>query len=264
MTVSVCGKRPVLSPSEIGFFEYQVDPYIGCEHLCHYCYALNQAETNWSKEILIHEDIAGQLSEELDQIPTQSIYLGYNSDPYQPCEAEYYQTRKTLELLLRKGFSAGILTKSDLVVRDIDLLKEMKGVSVLFSMAFNDNRTRTAFETKTISNEKRTDSLRQLKEAGIPTGAVISPVIPYITDVIPIIDILIPYVDDIWVLSLSIDDPSNKNWIRIKKILGHKFADLYDRIEDVVFTKDHIYWTQLRDKLTALKEERQLDLNIFL
>ena len=56
-----------------------------------------------------------QLSEEIDKIPPQTIYMGYHNDPYQPCEAEYHQTRKVLELFLKKGFSANILTKSDLV-----------------------------------------------------------------------------------------------------------------------------------------------------
>ena len=65
--------------------------------------------------------------------------MGYHTDPYQPCEAEYQQTRKVLELLFEKGFSASILTKSDLVVRDVDILAEMKDAAVNVSVAFNDN-----------------------------------------------------------------------------------------------------------------------------
>ena len=73
------------------------------------------AQTDWSKEIKTYKKIVEQLSEEIDKIPPQTIYMGYHNDPYQPCEAEYHQTRKVLELFLKKGFSASILTKSDLV-----------------------------------------------------------------------------------------------------------------------------------------------------
>jgi DNA repair photolyase len=76
----------------------------------------------------------------------ETIYMGYQTDPYQPCEAEYHQTSKVLELFLQKGYSARILTKSDLVVRDIDILKKMDDTAVSVSVAFNDNQTRKRFE----------------------------------------------------------------------------------------------------------------------
>ena len=115
MNVSTCSRRPLLVPCGLKDFDYQVDPYVVCEHYCYYCYALGQAETDWTKEIRIHKDITSQLNEELETIAPQTIYLGYHTDPYQPCEAEYRQTRKVLELLLEKRFSASILTKSNLI-----------------------------------------------------------------------------------------------------------------------------------------------------
>ena len=65
MKIKPCANRSVLNPCTLEGRNYQVDPYIGCEHYCYYCYALNRAETDWSKEVLIHEDIAGQLESEL-------------------------------------------------------------------------------------------------------------------------------------------------------------------------------------------------------
>ncbi len=264
MKVSVCADRPVLLPCELEYFDYQVDTYIGCEHLCFYCYALAKAETDWSGEILIHKDIVGQLSKEIDRISPRTIYLGFHTDPYQPCEAEYYQTRKVLELFLKKGFSACILTKSDLVVRDIDILKEMSGAAVLVSVAFNDNRTRRLFEANTIDNEKRIEALRQLKEAGVGTGAIVCPVIPYITDTVQLIDMLIQHTDAIWINGLNIKNRQGKNWLIIQKILKSHFPDSAGRMEQVIFSKDHIYWKQLREILEAIKTDRQLNLNILL
>ena len=109
MKVSEGENRPILSQCGLKDFSYQVDTYVGCEHYCYYCYVLPQSETDWSKEILIHKDIVHQLSQELDRIPPQTIYMGYHTEPYQPCEVEYLQTRKVLELFLNKGFSASIL-----------------------------------------------------------------------------------------------------------------------------------------------------------
>lgn len=75
MKVSVCSSRPILSPCGLKDIEYQVDPYVGCEHYCYYCYALATAETDWKKEILIYDDIVGQLSRELIRYrPPENIY----------------------------------------------------------------------------------------------------------------------------------------------------------------------------------------------
>ena len=260
MKISTCTKRPVLVPCALEFFEYQVDPYIGCGHYCYYCSVLNRAETDWKKEILIHRDITGQLSEELNKIYPQTIFIGCYSDPYQPCEAEYSQTRKVLELFLQKGFSASLLTKSDLILRDIDLLKEMPSPSAGVSVAFSNNQTRKKFETNEIKTEQRIEVLRKLKDAGIPTYALISPVIPYITDVISLIEILIPYVDNIWIFCLEIGDGLTRHWLNVKRILKVHFPDLSEEIEKVITSTEHPYWNRLRKDLDDLQNDQQLNL----
>ena len=262
MKVSACTSRPILSPCGLKDIDYQVDTYVGCEHYCYYCYALPQAETDWSKEILIHNDIIDQLSNELDKIPPQTIFMGYHTDPYQPCEMEYRQTRKVLELFLKNGFSASILTKSDLVVRDIEILKEMNDAAISVSAAFNDNQTRRLFEANTIDTERRIEALNKLKEAGVRTGALLCPVIPYITDAVQMIDKLEPYADVIWIYGLSINDRSGQNWLNFEEILSSHFPDLIEQIEPVIFSKDHSYWAELRKSLEMLKKDRKLNLNI--
>jgi len=264
MKLSTCSNRSILAPCGLKDLEYQVDPYIGCEHYCYYCYALAQAETDWSQEIHIHKDIVSQLNAELDKIPAQKIYMGYHTDPYQPCEAEYRQTRQVLELFLKKGFSASILTKSGLVVRDIDILKEMDDASVSASVAFNDNQTRELFEANTMATENRIEALRQLKEAGVRTGALVCPVIPYITDATQLIELLAPCTDIIWIYGLSIMDRRGQNWQNIREILNRHYPDLIEQIEPAIFSKEHIFWQQLRKRLPALKKDRQLNLNIHL
>ena len=264
VTVSECSSRTILTPCGLNNFDYQVDMYVGCEHYCYYCYVLAQAETDWSKEIRIHKDIIDHLNREIDKLPPQTIYMGYHTDPYQPCEAEYHQTRKVLELLLKKGFSASILTKSDLVLRDIDILKEMKDAAVNVSVAFNDTNTRKLFEANTMDTGKRIEALHQLKEAGVRTGAMVCPVIPYITDAIELVDKVAPCTDVIWIYGISIDDPLDQNWLNIQQIINNHFPDKLERIEPAIFSKDHRYWARLRETLETLKKDRQLNLNIHL
>lgn len=254
--------RPLLQPCTLPDLNYQVDPYIGCEHYCYYCYVLPQAETDWKKEIGIHADFTTRLKKELSRIPSQTIYMGWHTDPYQPCEADCLQTRQVLERLLENGFSASILTKSDLVLRDIDLLQSMEKAAVSVSVAFNDEDVRRCFEASTKATSARISALQQLKAAGIQTAALICPVIPYITDVPPLIDLLADATDRIWIYDLNIVNRSDPNWQNIERIIQTHFPDLKAQIETVVFSKDHPYWKTLRQSLQTIQEERKMNLDI--
>ena len=167
-------------------------------------------------------------------------------------------------MFLEKGFSAGILTKSDLVVRDIDLLQRMEHASVSVSIAFNDNHIRQQFEANTIDTEDRVAALIKLREAGIKTSALICPVIPYITDVTPLIDMLELHTDAIWIYGLSINERSDRNWQNVQGILYTHFPNLKKQIETVLFTEEHSFWAELRQQLTKLQKDRELDLRIHL
>ena len=257
MKVSACSYRPILVPCSLEKFNYQIDPYVGCGHLCHYCYVLNQAETDWAEEILVHEDISKQLGEELQDVPRQTIYMGYYTDPYQPCEAEYHQTRQVLELLSEKNFSVSILTKSDLVLRDMDILREMDQPSVSVSVAFTDNNARRKFEARTIDTGTRVRAIRRLKEAGIKTSALICPVIPHISEVPPLIEMLAPHTDTIWIYGLSMMTYGDRSRQNVAGILDDHFPDLKERIKAVIFSDEHPYWDRLRQDLVELQQHRQ-------
>jgi DNA repair photolyase len=237
---------------------------VGCEHHCYYCYALNQAETDWAEEILIHRDLVGQLRQELAALSPQTIYLGWNTDPYQPCEVKYHQTRQVLELLSQWGFSVSLLTKSDRVIRDIDLLRKMGHPSVSVSVAFHNERIRRIFEARAPDNEARIRALRQLKEAGIRTSALICPVFPHITDVESLMDRLVPHADAIWIYGLSMKERSDRNWRNTQILLSRHFPTLREPIEAAAFSAQHPDWVELRQKLESIKVERQLDLKICL
>jgi DNA repair photolyase len=262
MNVTPCTDRPILEPCTLQGRNYQIDPYIGCEHHCYYCYALNQAESDWTQQILIHQDISTRLESELAAIPPQTIYMGWQTDGYQPCEEKYLQTRQVLELLLAKGFSASILTKSDLVLRDAELLQKMDGAMVSVSVAFNDNDVRRQFEAGTMDTEARINALKELHAAGLRTSALICPVVPYITDIMPLIDMLAPHTDKIWIYGLHMSNRTDPNWLNVERILKNHYPDLIGQIENVVFSKNHSYWEKLRHALKKIQKYRKLNLSI--
>lgn len=264
MKTRPCNDRHVLNPCTLKDLNHQVDPYVGCEHHCYYCYVLEQAETDWREEILVHEDLTNRLKRELSAIAPQAIYMGWQTDPYQPCEREHRQTRQVLEVLLEKGFSARILTKSDLVLRDMDILQKMKEPRVSVSVAFNDNEIRQLFEANTLDTEARISALEKLKKAGIGTSALICPVIPHITTVIPLIEMLEPHADRIWIYGLSIANRSDRSWQNVQGIVEKHFPAVKQEVETIVFSRDHSYWANLRQELKGIQKNRRLNLSIHL
>jgi len=262
MKVSNCTNRPLLEPCDLDNINYQIDTYIGCEHYCYYCYALQYAETNWVEEIKTHLDLKEKISHELETIPPQTIYLGYQSDPYQPLESELCKTRETLEFLLINGFSASILTKSDLVVRDIDILREMPNANVSISVAFDNDEIRTRFERNTINTDDRIEALRLCKEAGISTSALVCPVIPLITNTEILISKLGAIADKIWIYGISIQDKNDVYSLNVANILKRSFTNEAKEIESIIYAKDHLYWKRHRNKLEFIKEDQNLDLII--
>ena len=262
MKIRTCSPRKILQPCSLNNYKYQIDPYIGCEHHCYYCYAINQAETEWTEEILVHQDFTNQLNSELSKIEPQPVYFGWNSDPYQSAESTTRHTRQSLELLAERGFSVCILTKSDLVTRDIDVLSKMPESTVGFSIAIQDEDVRQLFEVSAPSNSRRVNALKILKNAGIETYILICPVMPFITDVEYFIEIVEPYADTIWLYALSMESEGDLNWQYTKKILDQHFPELTESYCQITFSRDHPYWTELRQRMQAMQTENQLNLRI--
>lgn len=262
MKVYKYSSRQILQPCSLEMFDYQIDPYIGCEHHCHYCYTLNNAETDSTKEILMHQDIVGQLNQELSKFEPQAIYLGMNTDPYQPSERTHQQTRQVLELLAQQGFSVCILTKSDLIVRDIDLLTSMPRSSAGISIAFQDEHIRRLFELKAPPNKNRVEALKKLKDAGIETYTLINPVMPFISVVESLIEMIATYADTIWLYGLSMESEEDRNWQNVRDILDRHFPELTEKYKQIAFSADHPYWTDLHQKLKKIQKQKQLNLRI--
>lgn len=175
-------------------FDRSINPYRGCEHGCIYCYARpshcylgHSAGIDFETQLYAKPDAAALLERELAApgYSPATMALGTNTDPYQPIERERRITRSVLEVLDRASHPVGIVTKSALVVRDIDILERMarRGLAkVALSITTLDRHLARRMEPRASTPARRLDAIRQLSEAGIPTAVMVAPVIPSLND----------------------------------------------------------------------------------
>ncbi len=178
---------------DIGF-DVSINPYRGCEHGCSYCYARPTHEylgfsagLDFERVILVKRDAARLLEERLrsPKWKPQVIAISGVTDPYQPIERKLGITRSVLEALARFRNPVGLITKNELVTRDIDVLAEMaawNGASVSLSVTTLDEGLRAKLEPRTSTITNRLRAIRRLAEAGVPVGVNVAPIIPGLTD----------------------------------------------------------------------------------
>lgn len=175
-------------------FRQSINPYKGCEHGCIYCFARpTHAYLDLSPGLdfetrLVAKTNAAYLFEEELAHPNyrcQPIALGINTDAYQPIEKELKITRELLQIALAHHQPISLITKSTLIVRDIDILSQMaekKLVHVAISVTTLDNDLKRILEPRTASGKTRLNVIQTLREAGIPVSVLVAPVIPFIND----------------------------------------------------------------------------------
>jgi DNA repair photolyase len=175
-------------------FEQSINAYRGCEHGCSYCYARpthsylgHSAGLDFETILYAKTNAVDLLERELanPRYVPKTIALGTNTDPYQPIEREHRITRSILELLDRTRHPVGIVTKSALVVRDVDILARMasRGLAkVALSVTTLDRTIARRMEPRAATPARRLDAIRQLSDAGVPTAVMVAPVVPAIND----------------------------------------------------------------------------------
>ncbi|RVB72904.1 MULTISPECIES: PA0069 family radical SAM protein [unclassified Mesorhizobium] len=175
-------------------FDRSINPYRGCEHGCVYCFARPTHSfmglspgLDFESKLFAKPDAARLLDKELskDGYQPRTIAIGTNTDPYQPIEKQYRIMREILEVLEARGHPVGIVTKSALVTRDIDILSRMaeRGLAkVALSVTTLDRMLARTMEPRASTPTKRLEAIWQLSDAGIPTSVMVAPIIPGLTD----------------------------------------------------------------------------------
>src|SRR5712691_3940061 len=195
-TVQTDATRKIITRNDspdIGF-DRSINPYRGCEHGCVYCYARPthaylglSPGLDFESKLFVKPEAAELLERELSVPGYQPkvIAIGTNTDPYQPIERRYKVMRRILEVLDRAGHPVGIVTKSALVLRDLDILASMAKrnlVKVVLSVTTLDARIARTMEPRAATPLRRLETLRRLSDAGVPTSVMVAPVIPALND----------------------------------------------------------------------------------
>ncbi|MGQ9617960.1 MAG: radical SAM protein [Candidatus Aminicenantia bacterium] len=175
--------KKVLNKSKIYGVDYCLNPYKGCQHACRYCYAeliikKTGKREKWGTYVEIKENFPEFLKREVLRVKKGLVMVSSITDPYQSIEGKALLTRKCLEILAEGEFPVYILTKSSLVLRDIDILKRFEDIEVGITITTDDEKIRKYFEPCAPSIEERTFALKRLKKEGLKTCAFIGPALP--------------------------------------------------------------------------------------
>ncbi len=181
MLITEVYARTILSRSKV--FDYVVNPYVGCQHGCTYCYArfmkrFTGHREPWGEFVDVKINAPELLQREIEKRPPGRVWVSGVCDPYQPLEGKYGLTKRCLEILRRHGWPITVQTKSPLVLRDVDLLKGTNGTEVGLSVTTGDEGVRELFEPGAPPIKERIKALEELHLAGIRTFAMIAPMLP--------------------------------------------------------------------------------------
>jgi DNA repair photolyase len=211
MGVSEIHAKSILQKSGIPGVDYVINPYTGCVHGCVYCYArfmkrfTNHTEP-WGSfldaKVNAPELLARLLARRRKPL-TECVFLSSVTDPYQLPEKKFELTRKILEILLKHNVPVSILTKSDLVMRDMDLLEQFSAIDVGMSLGMADDAWAGVLEPRASPPSHRLTAFRKLRERGIHTSAFVSPFIPGISDIHRIVEALAGTVDEFGVEAIN-------------------------------------------------------------
>ena len=235
--------KSVMTKSNLPVSDYSVNPYVGCEHACKYCYA------SFMKRFTNHAEPWGEFVDvkhwpdikHPEKFAGKEAFFGSVTDCYQPCEAEFGRTRALLEQLQGSGIQLSIATKSDLVLRDLDLIKTFPNTRVSFSINTLDEGFRSAMD-RGASIERRLEAMRKLYEAGIQTTCFISPIFPGITDVPAITDRAKAQCNLVWLENLNLRGDYKA---RILGWVHENRPDLDGLYRDIYSRSSRDYWNEL-------------------
>ncbi len=192
--------KSIISKSKLPEVDYCVNPYVGCTHGCTYCYArfmrrFTGHSEPWGQFLDIKTNAAELLSRQLVRGRTGSVLIGSVTDAYQPIEKRYEITRSMLQVLSTSDLSVSVLTKSALILRDVDIYQKCKDAEIGLTVTSVDDRFGACFEPAASRPSKRLRALEELKQKGLKTYAFIGPIFPGLIDISKILDSVANHVD---------------------------------------------------------------------
>lgn len=227
--------KSILTKSGIEGVDYAINPYVGCSHGCVYCYATFMKRftghtEEWGTFVDVRVNAAEVLAKQMKRAKRGNIASGTVTDPYQPLERKYKITRACLEVLTAYDFPISILTKSDLVLRDLDLLHRLRDVEVGFTITTLDDEVRLVFEPRSSPVPSRLMALSELAGAGIKTWAFCGPLLPFLSDGEEQMDALFGELARAGVSYIFVDSMKLSGAIggKVRRVLERHYPDLVE------------------------------------
>lgn len=257
MIIKEINVNDYLTKSNLPASDYVINPYVGCPHGCRYCYA------SFMKRFTGHTEDWGTFVDvkkcdkkiNLKKISKKNVFLSSVTDCYNPLEEKYKITRNILEQLVDSDCYLSISTKSKLILRDIDLLKQIKSLSVSISInTINEYFRKDMDNASTI--KERLDTLKRLHDNGIHTVLFMSPIFPYITEWKEIIEESKNYIDEYWFENLNLRG-SYKTYIL--NYIKEKYPNYYEKYVDIYLKNNQDYWRNLANKINNYCNENNIN-----
>lgn len=245
--------KNILTKSTLPVGGYSANPYVGCTHGCKYCYA------SFMKRFTFHKEEWGSFLDVKDwgeikdpkKYANQRIVIGSVTDGYLPEEELFKNTRKLLEQLVDSDADIIICTKSDLVLRDLDILKRMKKVSVSWSINTLDEEFKNDMDSA-VSIKRRIEAMKKVYQEGIRTICFVSPVFPGITDIEAIFNEVKDYCDLFWLENLNLRGGFKTT---ILNYIKEKYPTLYPLYQTIYNKNDRTYFENLEIKAKEMAKK---------
>lgn len=242
--------KTALSQSKLPGLTYTLNPYVGCMHQCKYCYApsiLRMKRDEWETVVKIKRNIPSVLAKEMKHKKPGTIAISTVTDPYQPVEKTYQLTKFCLEVLKNYDFPISIQTKSDLILRDKDLIQQFSDIEVMMSIGTLNDEHRKLLEPGSSSIKDRLEVLKQFSKSNVKTSVFFGPIYPTVTleEIPQILDIFL----ELEISELMIDSLHIKPGIikpmqeavtgneRLKQLFSYEYLKLqpnYQKIRNTI------------------------------
>lgn len=257
MNVREISVTNIMTKSKLPASDYAVNPYVGCPHKCKYCYAC------FMKRFTKHEEAWGDFID-VKNAPKiknpqkyngKTLFIGSVTDAYNPFEKEFKKTRELLKQFVGTEAKITISTKSKLITRDLDILKQLKHVTVAFSINTTDERFRSDMDDAATIQE-RIEAMALLHGNGIYTATFISPIFPGITDVREIVAKTKEHCDVYWLENLNLRGQYKSS---ILQYIKEHYPEYYDLYVDIYVHKDKKYWVNLSEELDIFAQQENVN-----
>jgi len=247
-----------------------INPYVGCGHGCVYCYGrfikrFTGHTEEWGTFVDARINMAEILRKQLKspKYKGERIFIGTVTDPYQPIEKKYKLTRNILQVLVNYKNPVSILTKSDLLLRDIDLLKKFKNIDVNFTVNSLDERWKKLVEPNSPTIKQRLNAMEKLTKEGITVLAMMGPYWPVFTDP----EALFKEFKRVGVGHIFTEsfNTIGGNWTGVEKVLKKHYSKLLPDIQETLFDRKKFYdfYNKAQDRIKQLSREYKIPVTIY-